>query len=105
MFISNLGILGKRTKYQQNALPQLALTSDLDSTVERPSAEESHGTADLPTDIELQDDVRLDKIQYLEKITQTQLPSLEQTLCLLTVLVICIHIYLYPYTYKIIQEL
>ncbi|XP_028036169.1 tetratricopeptide repeat protein 27 [Bombyx mandarina] len=79
------GILGKRTKYQQNALPQLALTSDLDSTVERPSAEESHGTADLPTDIELQDDVRLDKIQYLEKITQTQLPSLEQTLCLLTV--------------------
>ncbi|CAK1581529.1 unnamed protein product [Parnassius mnemosyne] len=79
------GILGKRTKFQQNALPQLALTSELDLTVERDSAEISHGNSELPPDIELQDDVRLNKVQFIEKISQTELPSLEQTLCLLTV--------------------
>ncbi|CAH2073308.1 unnamed protein product, partial [Iphiclides podalirius] len=79
------GILGKRTKFQQNALPQLALTSELDSTVDRESAEISHGNSELPPDIELQDDVRLNKIQFIDKISQAELPSLEQTLCLLTV--------------------
>ncbi|XP_037295680.1 tetratricopeptide repeat protein 27 isoform X2 [Manduca sexta] len=79
------GILGKRTKFQQQLLPQLALSSELDSTVERPSAEESHGTTEMPPEVELQDDVRLNKIEYTETITQTELPSLEQTLCLLTV--------------------
>ncbi|CAB3221450.1 unnamed protein product [Arctia plantaginis] len=79
------GILGKRTKFQQNSLPQLALTSELDSAVERPSAEESHGNSELPPEIELQDDVRLNKIEYAEKISQPDLPSLEQVLCLLTV--------------------
>ncbi|CAG9114888.1 unnamed protein product [Plutella xylostella] len=79
------GILGKRTKYQQNALPQLALSSALDSNVERPSAEDSHGSSELPPDLELDDDLRLNKIQYNEKISQAELPSLEQTLCLLTV--------------------
>ncbi|XP_068629463.1 tetratricopeptide repeat protein 27 [Battus philenor] len=79
------GILGKRTKFQQNALPQLALTSELDSTVERESAEISHGDSALPPDIELQDDVRLNKREFIEKVTQAELPSLEQTLCLLTV--------------------
>ncbi|XP_063822025.1 tetratricopeptide repeat protein 27 [Ostrinia nubilalis] len=79
------GVLGKRTKYQQNLLPQLALSSELDSAVNRPSAEESHGSSELPPDIELQDDVRLNKIQYQQKISQSELPSLEQTLCLLTV--------------------
>ncbi|XP_053625615.1 tetratricopeptide repeat protein 27 [Plodia interpunctella] len=79
------GILGKRTKFQQKSLPQLALSSELDSEVDRPSAEESHGASELPLDIELQDDVRLDKIQYNEAINQADLPSLEQTLCLLTV--------------------
>ncbi|XP_013194143.2 tetratricopeptide repeat protein 27 [Amyelois transitella] len=79
------GILGKRTKFQQKSLPQLALSSELDSEVDRPSAEESHGTSELPPDIELQDDVRLHKIHYNEAINQADLPSLEQTLCLLTV--------------------
>ncbi|XP_073943570.1 tetratricopeptide repeat protein 27 [Choristoneura fumiferana] len=79
------GVLGKRTKWQQTTLPQLALTSSLDATVDRPSAEQSHGAAELPRDIELQDDVRLNKIQYLEEISQAELPSLEQTLCMLTV--------------------
>ncbi|KAG7307419.1 hypothetical protein JYU34_007608 [Plutella xylostella] len=79
------GILGKRTKYQQNALPQLALSSALDSNVERPAAEDSHGSSELPPDLELDDDLRLNKIQYNEKISQAELPSLEQTLCLLTV--------------------
>lgn len=79
------GILGKRTKFQQNILPQLALSSELAGNMERPSAEESHGNAELPVDIELDDDVRLNKIQYEEKISQAELPSLEQTLCLLTV--------------------
>ncbi|XP_063378367.1 tetratricopeptide repeat protein 27 [Cydia fagiglandana] len=79
------GVLGKRTKWQQTTLPQLALTSALDSNVQRPSAEESHGEAELPPDVELQDDVRLNKIQYLEEIRQAELPSLEQMLCMLTV--------------------
>ncbi|KAJ2952850.1 hypothetical protein O0L34_g7215 [Tuta absoluta] len=79
------GILGKRTKFQQNALPQLALSSQLDSSIDRPSAEESHGSSELPPDVELQDDVRLNKIQYNENISTADLPSLEQTLCLLTI--------------------
>lgn len=79
------GILGKRTKFQQRSLPQLALFSELDLSVDRPSAEESHGSSELPPEIELQDDVRLNKIDYNEKITQAELPSLEQILCLLTV--------------------
>lgn len=79
------GILGKRTKFQQQALPQLALTSELDSNIERPSAEDSHGNTELPPDLELQDDVRLNRIEYNEKINQAELPSLEQILCLLTV--------------------
>ncbi|KAJ8722438.1 hypothetical protein PYW07_003618 [Mythimna separata] len=79
------GILGKRTKFQQTIIPQLALSSELDSTMERPSAEESHGGSQLPPDLELQDDVRLNKIAYTEAISQAELPSLEQILCLLTV--------------------
>ncbi|XP_022819785.1 tetratricopeptide repeat protein 27 isoform X1 [Spodoptera litura] len=79
------GILGKRTKFQQTIIPQLALSSELDSSIERPTAEESHGTAELPPDLELQDDLRLSKIHYTESISQAELPSLEQILCLLTV--------------------
>ncbi|KAF9824095.1 hypothetical protein SFRURICE_002216 [Spodoptera frugiperda] len=52
---------------------------------ERPTAEESHGNAELPPDLELQDDLRLSRIQYTESISQAELPSLEQILCLLTV--------------------
>lgn len=77
--------MGKRTRFQQEALPQLALTSELDSNIDRVSAEESHGTSELPTSIDLQDDVRLNKIDFIEKLSQAELPSLEQTLCLLTV--------------------
>ncbi|XP_013146407.1 PREDICTED: tetratricopeptide repeat protein 27 [Papilio polytes] len=79
------GVLGKRTKYQQNVLPQLALTSELDANVMRDSAEMSHGDSELPPDVELQDDLRLNKIHFVETINQIELPSLEQTLCLLTV--------------------
>lgn len=68
-------------------LPQLALSSELIFDVERPSAEESHNSTELPPVIELQDDVRLNKIEYTDKISQAELPSLEQTLCLLTVYV------------------
>ncbi|KAJ0180741.1 hypothetical protein K1T71_004145 [Dendrolimus kikuchii] len=79
------GILGKRTKFQQQFLPQLALSSELDSNMVRPSAEDSHGDTELPPDLELQDDVRLNRIEYNEKICHAELPSLEQILCLLTV--------------------
>ncbi|CAG4912678.1 unnamed protein product [Colias eurytheme] len=77
------GVLGKRTKFQQKALPQLALTSELDTNIERTPAEETHGNSELPPDVELQDDVRLNKIAFNEKINEADLPSLEQTLCLL----------------------
>lgn len=66
-------------------LPQLALSSELQSSIDRPSAEDSHGASELPPEIELNDDVRLNKIQYNDKISRADLPSLEQTLCLLTV--------------------
>ncbi|VVC94357.1 unnamed protein product, partial [Leptidea sinapis] len=79
------GVLGKRTKFQQNSLPQLALTSELDQDITRTSAEDSHGMSVLPPEVELQDDVRLNKIHFNENIIQSDLPSLEQTLCLLTV--------------------
>ncbi|CAH2232359.1 jg19162 [Pararge aegeria aegeria] len=79
------GMLGKRTKFQQDALAQLALSSELDNGVERPTAEQSHGDSDLPAEIELQDDVRLNRIAFNENVVQAELPSLEQTLCLLTV--------------------
>lgn len=79
------GVLGKRTKFQQEALAQLALSSELDESMERPSAQQSHGDSELPAEVELNDDVRLNKIAFNEKIVQTELPSLEQTLCLLTV--------------------
>ncbi|KAM3961295.1 tetratricopeptide repeat protein 27 [Aphomia sociella] len=78
------GVLGKRTKYQEKELPQLALSSKLDANVERPTAKQSHGTSELPPDIELQDDVRLNKIDFKERISNTELPSLEQIMCLLT---------------------
>ncbi|XP_034840179.1 tetratricopeptide repeat protein 27 [Maniola hyperantus] len=79
------GVLGKRTKFQQEALAQLALSSELDSGIDRPPAEQSHGDSNLPAEVELQDDVRLNKIAFSENIVQADLPSLEQTLCLLTV--------------------
>lgn len=63
----------------------MTLTSQLDETADRPSAEQTHGNFDLPKDIELNDDVRLNKIQFNEAVNLTELPSLEQTLCLLTV--------------------
>ncbi|KOB71674.1 Tetratricopeptide repeat protein 27 [Operophtera brumata] len=66
--LNNKSVLGKRTKFQQNVLPQLALSSELAGNMERPSAEDSHGNAELPAEIELDDDTRLNKIQqYLQK--------------------------------------
>ncbi|KAI8434577.1 hypothetical protein MSG28_003118 [Choristoneura fumiferana] len=58
-------VYGRRTKWQQTTLPQLALTSSLDATVDRPSAEQSHGAAELPRDIELQDDPK-DELMHEE---------------------------------------
>lgn len=76
--------LGKRTKWQQKALPQMALRITLDHSEELPSAIETHPSTDLPTLLQLDDDVRLEKITFeLDEDNRTlALASLVQQLVL-----------------------
>lgn len=56
--------LGKRTKWQQKALPQMALKILLGDSEALPSASETHRSTSLPTLLQLDDDVRLEKITF-----------------------------------------
>ncbi|CAG9862170.1 unnamed protein product [Phyllotreta striolata] len=73
-----IGALGKRTKYQEKELAQLALKVTLDEKdIERLEANDSH----LPKDIPLNDDVRLNNIEFSEDLGEIcKLGILEQKL-------------------------
>lgn len=77
------GILGKRTKYQQKALPQLALKVDIERSDHLPAIL-SHASATLPLLLKLDDDVRLEKITFEseEDNRQMEIPSLVQQVVL-----------------------
>ncbi|XP_058464178.1 tetratricopeptide repeat protein 27 [Malaya genurostris] len=78
------GALGVRTKYQQNALPQLTLRAKGLETLSLPSSFETHGRVSLPTILKLDDDVRLDKIKFTDEQenSDAQLPSIVQQMVL-----------------------
>lgn len=83
--VDETAFLGKRTKWQQNALPQMALKITLggDQTAV-PGANKTHSTTQLPTLLKLDDDVRLEKITFEsdEDNRTMELASLVQQLVL-----------------------
>lgn len=78
------GVLGIRTKHQQNPLPQLTVRAKGLETINLPSSQATHGQIALPTILKLDDDVRLEKIQFLseQENVDAQLPSLIQEMVL-----------------------
>lgn len=56
--------LGKRTKWQQKPLPQMALKITLGKSEALPAAGATHSSTSLPTLLQLDDDVRLEKITF-----------------------------------------
>ncbi|GJQ84206.1 hypothetical protein Trydic_g2878 [Trypoxylus dichotomus] len=75
-----VGKLGKRTKYQEEDIPQLALEISLleQEGIERPTV----NICNVAQNIELDDNIRLDKIKYVTSGEVTQLPNTEQKLIL-----------------------
>lgn len=86
--ISIEGKLGVRTKYQQKALPQLLLKVTIDGTDLLPSAitHTCDSSDKLPTLLQLDDDVRLERIRFVneEDNKVLNLPSTVQALVLTT---------------------
>lgn len=72
------GEMGKRTKYQERDLAQIKLNVKLDEDIIRPEIKNYSG----PEIIKLDDDVRLDKIKYLNEQQNIILPVTEQALIL-----------------------
>ena len=70
MKMSITGALGKRTKWQKNYLPQLVLKVEYDEktiTNDEDKLTPSFLSADLPKDLTLNDDTRLNKINYINE--------------------------------------
>ncbi|XP_055532182.1 tetratricopeptide repeat protein 27 [Wyeomyia smithii] len=82
------GVLGVRTKYQQNPLPQLTLRTTGFDTLLLKSSIETHGHIHLPSILKLEDDLRLEKVKYVaeHENTDVQLPSLVQEIVLTNLL-------------------
>ncbi|XP_067012232.2 tetratricopeptide repeat protein 27 isoform X2 [Anabrus simplex] len=59
-----VGALGRRTRFQQQDLAQLTLKVDVDETVEQINW---HQTCNLPRDLRLNDEVRLDHIKFVSE--------------------------------------
>lgn len=79
-----VGKLGKRTKYQERDLAQLALEVALveRENIERPPVHKIK----VPVNVSLQDDVRIDAISYLDNTQNNMLfPNTEQKLLLMIV--------------------
>jgi tetratricopeptide (TPR) repeat protein len=80
--------LGVRTKYQTKALPQLYLSVKRDSQeLGLTAALDTHGTTKLPILLNLDDEVRLEKVKFeADEINETrELASVVQSLVLTTV--------------------
>uniref|UniRef100_A0A182K977 TPR_REGION domain-containing protein n=1 Tax=Anopheles christyi TaxID=43041 RepID=A0A182K977_9DIPT len=78
------GVLGVRTKFQQNPLPQLTLRLQGVSELGLPNATETHGHIQLPAILKLEDEVRLEKIKFMDEQENenVQLPALIQNFVL-----------------------
>lgn len=74
------GALGLRTKFQTKPLPQLALKVKFNESTQTMPATASHGSIELPKLLRLDDDVRLEKVEFVGKEENTilQLSSLIQ---------------------------
>lgn len=77
-----IGLMGKRTKFQEKDLAQLSIKVKLDpkdSSLERCEVE----SMDVPEDIPLDDDIRLNKIEFADEAEENiVLTNLEQKLFL-----------------------
>uniref|UniRef100_A0A182PEQ3 TPR_REGION domain-containing protein n=1 Tax=Anopheles epiroticus TaxID=199890 RepID=A0A182PEQ3_9DIPT len=78
------GVLGMRTKYQQNPLPQLTVRLQGVRELGLPDAAETHGHMKLPAILKLEDEVRLEKIRFMneQENEDVQLPALIQNMVL-----------------------
>ena len=80
MKIKDVGALGKRTKFQQNDLSQF--TIDIEKDVNKSELSESFEICDLaddvPKDLRLDDELRLDKIKFREGRPALNLNVLDQ---------------------------
>ncbi|KFB48642.1 AGAP006358-PA-like protein [Anopheles sinensis] len=82
--ISVEGMLGVRTKFQKNPLPQLTLRSTGYTELGLPDASETHAQVKLPSILKLDDDVRLEKVTFVNGADNEdiQLPALIQNMVL-----------------------
>ncbi|XP_053663895.1 tetratricopeptide repeat protein 27 [Anopheles marshallii] len=78
------GALGLRTKFQQTPLPQLTLRLQGVSELGLPDATETHSHMKLPPILNLGDEVRLEKVKFLNdhENEDLQLPALVQNIVL-----------------------
>lgn len=63
------GLLGRRTKYQEKPLPQMVLRVQFDDATEFkwPDAKETHQSTSLPLLLALNDDLRLERITFVNE--------------------------------------
>lgn len=73
-----MGKLGKRTRYQQDYIPQIALKIELEDreNIRRPLVKETI----LPKDVKLDDETRLEQISFADSVETPNLPNTEQEL-------------------------
>lgn len=83
------GRLGKRTKFQQKALPQMVIVINNSLEEEKltfPSTKDTHSTVELPHLLQLDDDVRLEQIKFNDEDQDhlPEVPYIHQILLLTT---------------------
>lgn len=72
------GAMGKRTKYQQEEKAQLFLKIDLD----KEDIFDTRSCPNVPKSLDLNDDLRLERIQFTETQSETKLGALEEAIVL-----------------------
>ncbi|KAG5890129.1 hypothetical protein JTB14_027796 [Gonioctena quinquepunctata] len=73
-----IGVLGKRTKYQEKELAQLSLKVTLEEKTEEEKSDSDDDS--VPKDIPLNDDVRLNSIEFQEVAEKISIGNIEQKL-------------------------